>query len=348
MKALIETTPLYTTQGGVARYVRGLLRGLHSVAEPGDFEWRELGWPVENFGYDQPGRALRTLAREWWWAKVPAALATRGGDLVHHTALPIIPFVRGPRHVVTLHDLALMRHPERYRSWQRAAGLRRLRRIAAADKVIAVSEFTAGEAMTLLNLPAAKLVVVPEGGLLEPAAAPGSPPAGIPEDFFLFVGALEPGKNLALLRAIYTAATKPLPPLVIAGARWQGVAHEGPPLPDWHFLGHVDDTELWALYDRARALLFPSRYEGFGLPVLEAMARGCPVLCGPLPSLREIGGEAVSMADLTTESFGAAMRRLAADAVWRAQLQDAGRVRAAAFSWERCARETLAVYRSLT
>lgn len=348
MKALIETTPLYTTQGGVARYVRGLLHGLQAVCGPGDLAWRELGWPVKNFGYRQPARALRTLVREGWWANFPAARAARGADLMHHTALPIIPFVRGPRHVVTLHDLALLRHPERYRPWQRAAGLRRLHRVAAADRVIAVSRFTADEAIALLGLPAAKLVVVYEGGLLEPAVAPGPLPAGVPDDFFLFVGALEPGKNLALLRAIYASASAPLPPLVIAGARWEGVPHEGPPPAGWHFLGHVADPELWALYDRARAMLFPSRYEGFGLPVLEAMGRGCPVLCGPLPSLREIGGDAIATAALTVDEFGVAMRRLTIDEAWRAQLANAGRKRATDFSWTRCARETLAVYRSLS
>lgn len=346
MSTLIETTALYTTQGGVARYVRGLLQGLRQ-ADAG-FDWEELGWPVENFGYAQPTRALKTLLREWGWAKVVAARAARRAGLVHHTALPIIPFVRGPRHVVTLHDLALVRHPERYRPWQRSAGLRRLRRVASADKVIAVSRFTADEAMAVLGLPSARLEVIHEGGLLDPAAEAGPLPTGLPEEFLLFVGALEPGKNLALLREIYATAPRPLPPLVIAGARWAGVSGEGSPPANWRYLGHVSDPELWALYDRARALVFPSRYEGFGLPVLEAMSRGCPVVCGPLPSLREIGGDAVATAELTVPAFGAALARLLADDAWREQLRAGGRARANAFSWTKCARQTLAVYRSVT
>lgn len=346
MKILIETTPLYTSQGGVARYVRGLLHGLRQTA--GDAEWAELGWPVENFGYAQPARALKTLAREWGWANFPAASAARRSDVLHHTALPIIPFVRGPRHIVTLHDLAVLRHPERFRTWQRMAGRRRLRRLADAAKVIAVSRFTADEAMALLGLPATQIEVVPEGGLLDLAARPGPVPAGVPHEFLLFVGALEPGKNLALLRSLYAAAPTPLPPLVIAGSRWAGVPHEGPPPADWHFLGQVSDPELWALYDRAQALLFPSRYEGFGLPVLEAMGRGCPVLCGPLPSVQEFGAGAVAVADLTVPAFGSALALLLTDTNWREHLRAVGRERAAAFTWERCARETAAVYRSVS
>ena len=126
------------------------------------------------------------------------------------------------------------------------------------------------------------------------------------------------------------------------------MAHEGPPPPDWHFLGHANDGQLATLYRGAKALLFPSLYEGFGLPVLEAMAHGSPVLCGPVASLPEVGGEAAAYAELTPEAYGAAMQRLAADDNWRVELRESGLKRAALFSWEKCARETLAVYRSLS
>src|SRR5262249_14600285 len=126
MKVLVETSAIYTSRAGVARYVQGLLHGLKQV-EPANVE--ELGWPVENLDYAQPMRAVKTLAREWGWAKWIAPSRVRRADVLHHTALPMIPFVQPTRHVVTLHDLALVRHPERFRSWQRNAGLRRLRRV---------------------------------------------------------------------------------------------------------------------------------------------------------------------------------------------------------------------------
>jgi glycosyltransferase involved in cell wall biosynthesis len=353
MKIAIETTPLFTSRAGVARYVRGLLAGLRTVAAPAH-EIVELGWPVENLEYAQPQRALKTLAREWGWAKFVAPARARGADIVHHTTLPTIPFFRPARHIVTLHDLALVRHPERFRPWQRSAGLRRLRKVAAADRVICVSQFTADEAMQCLDLPASRIAVVHEGGWLGLGGMAG-PPTGspdatpLPPEFFLFVGSLEPGKNLALLREIYLAVSatgRSLPPLVIAGARWAGVASEGPPPAGWHFLGHVTDAQLGELYRRARALLFPSKYEGFGLPVLEAMTHGCPVVCGRVASLSEIGGDAAYYAELTPLAFGAAMRELLRDEALGPRLRAAGIARAAEFSWERCARETLAVYGS--
>ena len=352
MKIAIETTALFTSRAGVARYVRGLLAGMKAAAPP-VHRIVELGWQVENFEYTQPGRALKTLAREWGWAKFIAPRRARGTTVVHHTALPIVPFFPGPRHVVTLHDLALLRHPDRFRTWQRRAGVRRLRKVAQADRVICVSQFTADEAMALLGLSAANITVVHEGGWLPDAVGVASENESVemPAEFFLFVGSLEPGKNLALLRQVYAEAAttgSPLPPLLIAGARWPGVAHEGPPPREWRFLGHVSDAQLRSLYRKARALVFPSRYEGFGLPLVEAMALGCPVICAPVASLREIGGDAVCYSELTTSEFGAAMRRVMSDAAFDAQLRAAGVARALHFSWEKCARETLDVYASAT
>jgi alpha-1,3-rhamnosyl/mannosyltransferase len=371
MKIALETTPLFTGRAGVARYVRGLLAGIRALATPG-LDIAELGWAVENFGYAQPQRALKTLAREWGWAKFVAPRRAREAAVVHHTALPVIPFFRPARHVVTLHDLAVVRFPERFRPWQRSSGLRRLRRVAAADRVICVSRFTAGEAMSLLGLPAERIVVVPEGGWLGESADIGGTPmprgtgvppvefsetgtglsaaAPLPSEYLLFVGSLEPGKNLALLREVYLKAAGDglaLPPLVIAGARWAGVAREGPPPNGWHFLGHVTDAQLAQLYRGARALVFPSKYEGFGLPVLEAMAHGCPVVCGRVASLPEIAGDAACFAELTVEGFTGALRDVLRDDASAAELRRRGSARAAEFSWERCARETIAVYRDV-
>lgn len=346
MNVYVETTPLYVSRAGVARYVRGLLAGLRQNA-PADLSVHDLGWAVENLSFNQPGRALKTFWRECFWAKAIAPGRIRGG-VVHHTALPTIPFVRRAAHVVTLHDLALLRNPERFRSWQRRSGRRRLQRIAAADRVICPSRFTADEAIELLQLPAGRIEVIPEGGWLANEAdneEPGFMP-WVPEDFFLFVGSLEPGKNLALLREIYLESPQLLPPLVIVGARWAGVAGEGTAPQGWHFLGHVSDAVLARLYSKARALLFPSRYEGFGLPVVEAMHFGCPVVCGRVASLPEVAGEAAIFAELTIEGFGAAMTRMLDEAALAASHRSAGFERARLFSWERCASETTAVYRS--
>jgi len=347
MKVAVETSALYTTTAGVARYVRGLLDGLRRVAPP-DMQFEELAWPVPNLEYRQPQRALKTVAREWGWAKCVAPWRVRGADVLHHTAGPMVPFLGPTRHVVTLYDLAVLRNPERFRTWQRWSGIRRLRRLERAARVICISRFTAAEARELLDLDPRHTEVIYLGGAWDPAAAT-RPPTEFrpPAEYVLFVGSLEPGKNLRLLRKIYLDATErnaPLPPLVIVGTRWSGVPHEGPPPRDWIFAGHQPDAVLGWLYQHARLLAFPSRYEGFGLPVVEAMSLGCPVVCGRVASLPEVAGEAAAYAELEPAAFGAAIRRLLVDGIWREELRARGHRQAALFTWEQCARETCRLY----
>lgn len=345
MRVALDTNALYTTRAGVARYVRGLQQGL-AMLGAGDLHVVPWAWPVDNHDYRQPARMLKTAWRESVWARTSGRAQLRKVDLLHSTALPLVARPRVPQ-VVTLHDLAVLRHPERFRPWQRFGGARRLRALAGAEHIIAVSQFTADEAMALLGLSARKITVIHHGVSL---AADEAVPDALPSEFFLFVGSLEPGKNLALLRQIWLAAEasgNSLPPLVIVGARWLGVAGEGAAPAGWRYLGHQSDEVLLALYRRARALLFPSIYEGFGLPVLEAMAAGCPVICGRVASLPEVGGEAVSYTDLNAAGFSAAMDRLLAHDTHRAEFIAAGQARAAQFNWCNCARATAAVYRQV-
>lgn len=353
MRVAIDTHPLYVTRAGVARYVRGLLHGLDAL-KADDCEWRPLAWAVENFGYQQPARTCKTAYRELVWAPWVARrdLAAHGTEVLHSTSGYLIDPPADVRHVVTLHDLALLRHPERFRRWQRFAGARRLRRLMTADRVICVSQFTADEAMRLLHLPARLLTVVHNGcdDLLLSPDLPGKPPGSVPNEFFLFVGSLEPGKNLKLLREVWALADQAghrLPPLLIAGTRWAGVPGEGAPPPDWHYLGHVPDAELAQLYGQALALVFPSKYEGFGLPVLEAMGRGCPVICSRVASLPEVAGDAAWWCELEAGSYLHALRECAGSGPARAECVRAGPVQARKFSWNRCAAETLDVYRAV-
>ena len=255
------------------------------------------------------------------------------------------------REVLTLHDLAVLRHPERFRAWQCASARRRLTKVRRANQVICISRFTAEEAMALLNLPASSFVVVHNGCDFhpsEPVPPEAKPDFTLPNEYFLFVGSLEPGKNLALLKEVYALAqsgNQLLPPLLIVGARWEGVGHEGPPPKGWHYLGRQPDEVLVYLYRRAIGLVFPSKYEGFGFPVAEAMSLGCPVICSPVASLPEVGGAAALFTDMTAEAYLIAMRQVSCEAGLRIELIEGGLAQAAKFSWTKCAREVLEVYR---
>jgi len=243
MRVALDTNPIFVSRAGVARYVQGLRDGLRATA-PADLQLEELGWPVENLGRAQPGRAVRTAWRELVWAPLVSPGRMRPADLVHHTFGPLMPLVKGPRHVLTLCDVALVRHPERFRRWHRWSGLRQLRRAKDADRIICISRFTADEAMAVLGRPARQLEVIYPGVAL---AAQEELVPGLPPEFYLFVGSLEPGKNLAFLNALWREHGTRLPPLVIVGARWAGVPGEGAPPAGWIYLGFQSDGALLTL-----------------------------------------------------------------------------------------------------
>jgi glycosyltransferase involved in cell wall biosynthesis len=352
MRVAFDTNALYTTQAGVARYVRGLQSGFAALNRP-DLAITELAWKVENFGYRQPARALKTFYREFVWTKfvAPGLLRQQKPDLLHSLSGF---FVRPPaptKNVVTLHDLAPMRFPERFRTWQRLARRWRFPALQQADAIICVSEFTANEAISLLALPARKLHVVHSGlDIDRMKTREENFDFAVPSEFFLFVGSLEPGKNLSLLRDVYllgNAQKKTLPPLLIVGARWEGVPQEGMAPPNWRYLGRQADDVLFELYRRARALVFPSKYEGFGFPILEAQANGCPVICSRVASLPEIGGSGALYAELTPESYLRAMEEIRPDGALRSQLIASGRENSAKFSWKKCAARTADIYEAV-
>jgi alpha-1,3-rhamnosyl/mannosyltransferase len=267
---------------------------------------------------------------------------------LHSTSSITIPLSKTVPEVHTLYDMAVIRYPERFRRWQRIAGTRRLRHLKSKRKILCISRFTADEAMALTGLPASRFEVTHLGCSLP--ASEEVPPFHLPQAFFLFVGSLEPGKNLALLKQVYELAQAKdleIPPLLIVGARWQGVRGEGAPPRSWTYLGHLPDEILVYLYRRAAALVFPSKYEGFGLPVAEAMAQGCPVICSPVASIPEVAGKAASYAPLDARSYLDAMRRIVTDDEWRGELVSRGKVQATHFSWAHCAKATADAYFSL-
>jgi alpha-1,3-rhamnosyl/mannosyltransferase len=352
MRIALDTNAALVTEAGVARYVRGLVAGLFQIA-PTDMRFYECAWPVKNLDYRQPRRFLKTLYRELVWMRciAPWLLRSQRINLIHNMAGQWITPPRGVKNVVTLHDLAVFRFPERFRRWQLLAGKRSVTGARKGDRVICISRFTADEAMQLLDLPSSKIEVIYNGCELTLPSEPPSeqrPDFDFPSEFFLFVGSLEPGKNLSLLRRAYELAAESrtyLPDLVVVGARWIGRPDEGNPPANWHYLGRQPDAVLAYLYRRAIALTFPSKYEGFGLPVVEAMSFGCPVICSRIASLPEVGGDAAYYTEMNPAAYCQSMLRLATDTSFRSNLVESGREQSKKFTWEKCAQRVLEVYR---
>jgi len=349
--------------GGLEVYARRLTEAL---ARRGDLrltllvprgqlqEWAELGSVVE-LSLDPRRRVEWVLADQ---RHAPRAAARAGAEVLHSLASTGPLAGRVPR-VVTVHDLNYRAHPEAHFG-ARALGMRVLVPAAArrSRRVLVPSRATADDVVRHLRVPAAKVDVVPEA-LGQPLSAPERTAQRVRAELdagdrrlLLTVSAKRPHKNLMRLLGALARLAPPRPLLVMPGyatpheaelrARAAQLGLDG----DVRFLGWVSDGELESLYRAADAFVFPSLSEGFGLPVLEAMARGVPVATSGRTSLAEVAGEAALLFDSEDESaIAGALERLLADAELAARLREAGPAQAARFSWEATAEGTVAAYR---
>jgi glycosyltransferase involved in cell wall biosynthesis len=295
-------------------------------------------------------------------ARIPFNRLVPGASLFHATEHLLMP-LRGIPTVMTVHDLIFRHLPAHhkalnrwYLNWTMPLYCRR------ADHIIAVSETTRQDIISAYHLSPEKVTVIHEAAA--PHFRPQSAEAqrrvrqtyGLPDRYLLYVGTIEPRKNLERLldawAPLYQADD--CPPLVIVGRRgWLSdgffAALEASPVQDGVMLtGYVPDADLPALYSAATAFVFPSLYEGFGLPPLEAMACGTPVICANVSSMPEVVGDAALLVDPEDAlSIRQALRRITHDADLADELRARGTSRAAAFSWTRVAEETMAVYARL-
>jgi glycosyltransferase involved in cell wall biosynthesis len=360
----LDASFLEAATSGIGEYLRNLAPALRrEVVQPlvvfhprGRAEAWMDGGARRAMPWAEGERYRRVLLSPRVW---PAAVRGAGLGLLH------VPYSYCPRVpcpvVVTVHDVRFMRLPTsydpiRYLFLRHTVGSA-LRRAA---RVIAVSEFTRGEVVGLFGIPPRKVAVVHNAARAGFAPVPGADGGrlrgelGLPDRYLVAVGRIEPHKNYPfLLRAFAAFRRRTGYPgaLLIAGAEGRDfarVAREAERLGtgDIRLLGHVPDESLPALYGLAEAVVCPSLYEGFGIPVVEAMACGVPVLVSDRASLPEVAGEAGLVFDATDEgSLLEGLRRVTTDRDLRQHLADAGPRHAARFSWTAAARETAAVYR---
>ncbi len=358
---------------GIGRYTYEIARWLPVLAPEAEFLLlRDPCAPNSRFALDEilalPNVGelhveATPFALRQQWAIAP--VLRRNGVALYHSPYYLMPYALPCKTVATIHDLIPLRFPRSLPNPRMAPVYKALIRLCArrADHLIADS------ASALADLEERGLVA-PTGGTriylgVEPRFRPQPPEqvaryrqtAGLARPYALYLGINKPHKNLPALLRAWAQLPAPLRDahaLVLAGAQDARYA-EGPALADAlglgesvRFLGGVQEADLPLLYAGATCFVFPSLYEGFGLPILEAMACGAPVACSSVSSMPEVAGDAALLFDPAREGeIAAALTDLLTDEPLRRRLAQAGQARARQFTWERTAAETLSVYRRL-
>lgn len=344
IRVALDTEHIRQTRAGVTRYSASLARALRQET---DVEVIELGGG--EFVSRGSWRKKLTTARQelLWYPWLGRRRAKQVGADVYHCPTLRAPVTRGkPPLVVTVHDLVPVLFPETMSPWSRLYTRATLRSVVnAADIIVAVSQTTANDLNRLLKVPADRIRVVWSGIDEVFLSAPEATSPLVSPPYVLFVGTPEPRKNLPrLVEAVNELRSRGFAErLVVAGsAGWGGVKL---PTTGVQTLGRVTDHELATLYSHASCVALPSLYEGFGLPAIEAMAAGTPVVVARAGSLPEITGNAAVLVD--PYDVGAITAGLERAIRERDNLLALGRERARRFRWDRTAAAMAAIYREV-
>jgi glycosyltransferase involved in cell wall biosynthesis len=342
MRVAIEAASLTLSSGGLARYTSELALALARVF-PDDEFYLTSDQPFRIPAGAPPnlrrgGGPRNRLERRWWLWGLARELSRLSADVIHGPDFSV-PYIPARPSVLTLHDVS----PWLDERWHHDAGRVRRRtpillEMSVATMVITPTELVRKQAMERFRMRPERVVAVAE------AAAPWFAPveSSAPHaPYFLFVGTIEPRKNLPALLAAWREVRKTQPVELWIAGRKRADAPAIEEEPGLRLLGEVEDGELPALYSGALALVYPSLYEGFGLPVLEAMQCGAPVIASR--AVLEVAGDAAIYAD-SAEELATAMREVLGNAHRTPEWRERSLTRARQFTWERCARETYAVY----
>lgn len=370
MKICMHIQAAIDQRAGVGRYVHTLVPELAATRGKDElmgfyFDFRRNGSPFPRGTLEEHAcRWLPGALAQQSWKRLGLPAYTRfapEADVHHFPNFIIPPLPAGPKAVVNIHDCCFISCPETMEPKNRAYLRRRMpRTLKRADHILTISETMARELRETFDLPEDKVTAT----LLGPPPSMNDLPGervqariralGIDGPFLLHVGTLEPRKNHAFLFKVFERLNDFDGTLVLCGMKGWGVEPilramaDSPAAARIRHLDYVRDDDLVALYRRAEALVFPSLYEGFGLPPVEAMRQGCPVVCSDGGSLPEVVGRAGIVLPLDNPADWAdAIEDLLSSPDRRAKLINAGHNRAAGFSWRRCAEQTWRVYRDL-
>lgn len=340
--ALDSTYSLDRAPSGVSVYSRQILAGL-AAAHP-ETEFLHCARPhrfLRSLGARLPANCRRRLL--WESSRFPRAA-------LFHGLNQRLPQARQRRAVATFHDLFVLSGDYSSPEFRARFAAQARRAAERADLLVAVSHFTAAQLRDLLHVEGARIRVVPHGAGMTPRPAVEGAPR---EKIILHVGAIQRRKNVARLIEAFER-TAPGWRLVLAGSAGYGAdqilarAAASPRRGEIECTGYLSDARLADLYRRAGIFAFPSLDEGFGMPVLEAMAWGLPVITSNGSALKEVAGDAALLVEAReTESIAAALQALVEDPGLRDRLSTLGHARAASFSWDAAVGGTWAVYREL-
>ena len=360
MRVIVDANPMFPLSAelgptGVGRWTAGSISALAAAAPDWRidliaFHLRSARLDVTGMGPNVSFRLLRfsnRLSRQMNVLGIfpPVDSIVGAADAVVGPAY--VPWrSRRAAEIPVIHDLTHLHFPQ----FVSSRNLRYLRMtiprvLKRAARVVTVSDAMRREIVDAYRLNPEDVTVVPNGCESPRFGNPASTTReDLPETYLLFVGTLEPRKNLmGLLEAcdLLRARRGSIPPLVVVGgAGWRTEGFEAVLAPriqagEVRMLGYVPDDDLPAIYQKALALVFPSHYEGFGLPVLEAMAAGCPVVASARGGIPEVAGEAALLTDPQPETLADAMAKIIQDERLRERLSELGRARAQSFTWEK-------------
>jgi glycosyltransferase involved in cell wall biosynthesis len=353
VRIVVDVTPLSRPRTGIGNYVRGMLAGLaevgareHELVAFGPTGPRGRRRIRESLGSLELELRLPLLPRAHWWRTAWSRLGrppveTVAGPLdVFHFSDWMYPAQRGGVRATTIHDLVPLRFPELVQpQTRRMHGPKYENASRTCDRVFVNSRFTAGEVVELLGVPEERIVVAYPG--IDPRFRAEGEKADLGGPYVLTVSTLEPRKNLRALVDAFALLRRRHPELTLAIAGLEGWGEQPPAAEGTRLLGFVSDDELARLYRGAAAFAYPSLFEGFGIPVVEALASGVPAVVSSHPSLDEAcAGAAVRADPGDAEAFAGALEEA------QEAPRGTGVEHAARFTWRACGGAVLAGYES--